>query len=387
MKRDTIQGYVRPDGSIGIRNHVAIIPTVACANGVADMIGREVKGTVSLLHGHGCGRALEIGMHTNALAGLGRNPNVSGALVIGLGCETISAEAVASEIAKTLKPVEFFMIQNEGGSRKTAAKGIRSAKKMVEDARGMKRIECALESITMGLECGGSDAFSGVTANPAVGLVSDWLVDAGGTVILTENTEMIGTAHILSKRAETPEVGRRIVQIIEAAEKRTKDILGPLASYVIAPGNMDGGMSSIQEKSLGCICKAGSRPINEVVEYGRNPKGKGLVILDGPGYDMESMAGLGAAGCQLIIFTTGRGTPSGFPIIPVVKVSSTTRLFLAMEDDIDVNAGAVLEGVTLERVSEEIIDLSIDVINGRKSKAELNRQGGILCLYATTPAF
>ena len=146
-------------------------------------------------------------------------------------------------------------------------------------------------------------------------------------------------------------------------------------------------MSSIQEKSLGCICKAGSSPINEVVEYGRNPKCKGLVILDGPGYDMESMTGLGAAGCQLIIFTTGRGTPAGFPIIPVIKVSSTTRLFLAMEDDIDVNAGAVLEGVTLERIAEEIIDLSIDVINGRKSKAELNRQGGILCLYASTPAF
>ena len=215
MKRDTIQGYVRPDGSIGIRNYVAVIPAVACANGVADMIGREVKGTVPLLHGHGCGRALEIGMHADTLAGLGKSPNVSGALVIGLGCETISAEAVASEIAKTGKPVEFFMIQNEGGSRKTAAKGIRSAKKMVEDAAGMKRVECPLESIILGLECGGSDAFSGVTANPAVGLVSDWLVDAGGTVILTENTEMIGTAHILSKRTKTPEVGQKIVQLID----------------------------------------------------------------------------------------------------------------------------------------------------------------------------
>ncbi|HVN70488.1 MAG TPA: altronate dehydratase, partial [Desulfomonilia bacterium] len=217
--------------------------------------------------------------------------------------------------------------------------------------------------------------------------VSDWLADAGGTVMFSETTEMIGTAHILSRRAKTPDVGRMIVQIIEAAEKRTRDIMGPLASYVIAPGNMDGGMSSIQEKSLGCICKAGSRSINEVVEYGSSPAGKGLVILDGPGYDMESMAGLGAAGCQLIIFTTGRGTPCGFPIVPVIKVSSTSRLFLAMEDDIDVNAGTVLEGLSLERAADEIIDLAIDVMNGRKSKAELNRQGGILCLYATTPAF
>jgi altronate dehydratase large subunit len=182
-------------------------------------------------------------------------------------------------------------------------------------------------------------------------------------------------------------VGQRIVQIIEAAERRTKDILGPLASYVIAPGNMDGGMSSIQEKSLGCICKAGNRAINEVDDYGQAPKGKGLVIMDGPGYDMESMAGLGAAGCQLIIFTTGRGTPAGFPVVPVIKVSSTSRLYLAMEDDMDINAGAVLEGQRLERVAEEIINLAVDVMNGGKSKAELNRQGGILCLYAMSPAF
>jgi len=387
MNRDTFFGFARPGGSPGIRNHVAIIPTVACANGTADTIGREVKGTIPLLHGHGCGRALEIGMHSNALAGLGKNPNVSGAIVIGLGCETISAEAVASEIAKTGKPVEFFVIQNEGGSRKTAAKGIRSAKMMADDAAAMKRTEWPLDSITIGLECGGSDAFSGVTANPAVGLVSDWLVDAGGTVILTENTEMIGTAHILSRRAASPEVGQRIVQIIEAAERRTKDILGPLASYVIAPGNMDGGMSSIQEKSLGCICKAGGRAITEVDDYGQAPKGKGLVIMDGPGYDMESMSGLGAAGCQLIIFTTGRGTPAGFPVVPVIKVSSTSRLYLAMEDDMDINAGAVLEGQKLERVAEEIINLAVDVMNGRKSKAELNHQGGILCLYAMSPAF
>jgi altronate dehydratase large subunit len=387
MNRNTFSGFARPDGSAGIRNHVAIIPTVACANGTADMIGREVKGTIPLLHGHGCGRALEIGMHSNALAGLGKNPNVSGAIVIGLGCETISAEAVASEIAKTGKPVEVFVIQNEGGSRKTAAKGIRSAKKMADDAAAMKRTECPLDRITIGLECGGSDAFSGVTANPAVGLVSDWLVDAGGTVILTENTEMIGTAHILSRRAASPEVSQRVVQMIEAAERRTKDIMGPLASYVIAPGNMDGGMSSIQEKSLGCICKAGNRAITEVDGYGHAPKGKGLVIMDGPGYDMESMAGLGAAGCQLIIFTTGRGTPAGFPVVPVIKVSSTSRLYHAMEDDMDINAGAVLEGQRLEFVAEEIINLAVDVMNGRKSKAELNRQGGILCLYAMSPAF
>jgi altronate dehydratase large subunit len=258
---------------------------------------------------------------------------------------------------------------------------------MLHDASRMSRAECPLSQIMLGLECGGSDAFSGVTANPAVGLVSDWLVDEGGTVILTENTEMIGTAHILSRRAGSPETAQRIVQIVEVAERRTKDILGPLAALVIAPGNMDGGMSSIQEKSLGCICKAGSRDIVEVVDYGRAPAGKGLMIMDGPGYDMESMTGLGAAGCQLMIFTTGRGNPAGFPIVPVIKVASTSRLYKAMEDDMDVNAGTVLEGRSLKDVADEIRTLALEVMDGRQTRAEVNDQGGILCLYAMTPAF
>ncbi|HOS97908.1 MAG TPA: UxaA family hydrolase, partial [Deltaproteobacteria bacterium] len=324
MSAPTFHGYVRPDGTVGIRNHVVVIPTVACANGVADSIARALPGVTALVHGHGCGRALEAGMHQAALAGLGKNPNVAGAVVIGLGCETENAQLVASEIGSTGKPVECLMIQNEGGSRRTTDKGIATAGRMLRDASSMVRTERPVSDIVLGLECGGSDAFSGVTANPALGLVSDWLVDAGGTVVLTESTEMIGTAHILSRRAATPDIGERITRIVDEAEKRTRDILGPLASLVIAPGNMDGGMSSIQEKSLGCICKAGSRRIRGVVDYGQRPAAKGLMIMDGPGYDMESMAGLAAAGCQLMIFTTGRGNPAGFPVVPVLKVCSTS---------------------------------------------------------------
>jgi altronate dehydratase large subunit len=387
MTADTFQGYVRPDGTAGIRNHVVVIPTVACANGVASRIEKALPGVTALLHGHGCGRALEIGMHQAALAGLGKNPNVAGAVVIGLGCETVNAQVVASEIGATGKPVEVLMIQNEGGSRKTADKGIALAEKILRHAEALKRTECPLSKIMLGLECGGSDAFSGVTANPAVGLVSDWIVDAGGTVILTENTEMIGTAHILSRRASTPEIGSRITHIIDQAEKRTRDILGPLASLVIAPGNMDGGMSSIREKSLGCICKAGSRAIAGVVDYGQRPAVKGLMIMDGPGYDMESMAGLAAAGCQIMIFTTGRGNPAGFPIVPVLKVCSTSRVYRAMEDDMDVNAGEVLEGRALQDVADEIRVCALEIMNGGSARAEVNGQGGILCLYAFTPAF
>jgi altronate dehydratase large subunit len=387
MKGDTFNGYVRPDGSVGIRNHVVVIPTVACANGVAEMIARAVPGVVSLLHAHGCGRALEISMHQRALSGLGKNPNVAGALVIGLGCETLNARIIASEIAQTGKPVDHLVIQEQGGSRKTAAKGIEIIEKMLDEAGALKRTACSLDSITLGLECGGSDAFSGVTANPSAGLVSDWLVDHGGTVILTETTEMIGTDHILSRRAKDREVAARIVQIIDNAEKRTHDILGELASLVIAPGNMDGGMSSIQEKSLGCIIKAGSKTIGEVVEYAQAPTEKGLVIMDGPGYDMESLAGLASTGCQIMLFTTGRGNPAGFPIVPVIKIASTSRLYNAMEDDMDINAGEVLEGAGLEEVSAKIRDCALRVMSGEQTKAELNSQGGIVCLSAMTPAF
>lgn len=387
MGSDTFKGFVRPDGSVGIRNRVAVIPTVSCANGVAANISKAVPGSVPFLHGHGCGRAMEIAMHTRALIGLGANPNVAAALVVGLGCETVQAGAVAAGIAGTGKPCEYLVIQERGGSRKTAEAGIRIVKGFAEDAGAEVRRTCSLDSITLGLECGGSDAFSGVTANPAVGLVSDWLVNAGGRVILTENTEMIGTSHILSRRSKSPEVAVRVEALISNAHKRTKDILGELATYVIAPGNMDGGLSSIREKSLGCIVKGGSTPVCGVLDYGQAPGEKGLSIMDAPGYDTESMAGLASAGCQLIIFTTGRGTPVGFPGVPVIKVSSTSRLYALMEDDIDIDAGIVLEDRSLAEAAEGIKALALKVMSGEQTKAEINGNEGILCLAAMTPAF
>ncbi|NPV61003.1 MAG: UxaA family hydrolase [Actinobacteria bacterium] len=380
--------FIRPDGSVGARNHVAVIPSVACANGVVSAIAGEVPGAVPLYHGHGCGRGGDdLGRHFKTLANLAANPNVFGALVVGLGCEVIKAEYLAERASHSGKPVEFLNIQDEGGSRKAAARGADIARALLAAAAKVKREETSLEKVVLGLECGGSDAFSGVTANPSVGLVADWLVGEGGTVILTETTEMIGTAHILARRSRDEEVARRVTSIIAEAERRTHEILGPLAAQVIAPGNMDGGMSSIREKSLGCILKGGRATVNEVVGYGEVPGKRGLVIMDGPGYDVESMAGLAASGCQAMIFTTGRGNPLGFPLLPVIKVASTGRLYARMEDDMDVNAGVVLEGKTLEEVAADIKALLLRVLSGEKTKAEINRQDGILCLYTMTPAF
>jgi len=175
--------------------------------------------------------------------------------------------------------------------------------------------------------------------------------------------------------------------MVAGAEKLTHDLLGPLAPYVISPGNMDGGMTSIREKSLGCIVKAGSRPITEVIDYGEIPAKKGVVLLDGPGYDMESMTGVAAAGCQIMIFTTGRGNPIGYPIVPVLKVASTSKMYQHMEDDMDINAGAILEGLPMRDVGDQIIQKVIKVLNGEPTKAEINQQEGIVCLYTLHPAF
>ena len=384
---ETFLGYARPDGSVGIRNHVAVIPSVACANGVVAAIARVLPDVVPLYHGHGCGRAAEIPLHTRVLVNLGRHPNCAAVLVVGLGCEVLKAEGIARAIAETGKPVDYFNIQECGGSRRSATKGIEIAAEMLRAAGRCERRPFPLSRLILGLECGGSDAFSGITANPAVGLTSDWLVDRGGTVLLTEDTEMIGTSPILERRAKTPAVAGEIKTMIADAERLTHDLLGPLAPFVIAPGNMDGGMSSIREKSLGCIVKAGSRTITQVTDYGEVPAEKGVVLMRGPGYDTESIAGVAAAGAQFVLFTTGRGNPIGFPTVPVLKVASTAKLYRAMEDDMDINAGAVLEGKRLAAVGDEIVALIREVADGRKTKAEINRQDGIVCLYTRHPAF
>ncbi len=380
-------GYERADGAAGVRNHVAVIPSVACANGVVSAIIREVPDAVPLYHGHGCSRAgRDLELHFRTLSNLAKHPNVGGALIVGLGCEVIKAELLASAVSGAGRRTEYMDIQESGGSRKAAAIGAAIARGLLEEAGREQRAEVSLDRLVLGLECGGSDAFSGITANPSVGVVSDWLVSEGGTVILTENTEMIGTSHILERRSATPEVAARVHEMIAAAEKRTHDILGPLASMVIAPGNMDGGMSSIQEKSLGCITKGGTTSITQVVDYAEPPTEKGLVLMDAPGYDVESMAGVAAAGAQVIIFTTGRGNPIGFPVVPVLKVATTGRLFKAMEDDMDVDAGEVLEQ-GLDAVGKEVIRSLQGVLYGEPTKAELNRQDGMLCLYTTGPSF
>ena len=369
-----ITGYERNNGEFGIRNHVLVLATVSCVNGVINRISREVPEAVCVTHAHGCGRggARDLEILFRVLSGLVHNPNVGGVVLIGLGCEISNTKTLFPLMEKADKPIEIFNVQEDGGSLQTAEKGAAAARRMLADISSQPRKSLSWDSLLVSLECGGSDAMSGVTANVAMGAVSDWLVEKGATVMFGENTEMIGTAHVLAQRAKDEQVAGQIEQMIDRAEKLTREIMGDRASQVISPGNMDGGMSTIAEKSMGCIFKGGTTTINQVVDYGEAPTQKGLVLQDGPGYDGDSIAGLAASGSQLMFFSTGRGTPAGCPALPVIKVASNSRIYDAMKDDMDVTAGSLVEANLLEPLRAEMIDLMIRVINGEKTNAEAN---------------
>lgn len=369
-----LTGYIRKNGSIGIRNHVLVLPTVSCVNGIVNRISREVPEAICAPHACGCGRGgiRDIEILFRILSGLVRHPNVGGVVLIGLGCEVSNTAGLLAHLSDAGKPIEVFNVQSDGGSVETSRKGIAAARRMLADLARQSRVNVPWDKLLVAMECGGSDAMSGVTANVAMGAVSDWLVKKGATVIFGENTEMIGTTHVLTRRARDKQVAGQIEQMIARAEKLTRDVMGELASLVISPGNMDGGMSTIAEKSMGCIFKGGTTTINQVVDYGQAPSERGLILQDGPGYDGDSMAGLAASGSQLMFFSTGRGNPIGFPAMPVIKVASNTRMYEAMRDDMDVNAGVLVEGGSLNQLRDRMIDLMIRVINGELTKAETN---------------
>ncbi len=382
-----ITGYERKNGKFGVRNHVLVLATVCCVNGVINKISREVPEAVCVPHAYGCGRlsARENEILFRILAGMVHHPNVGAAVVIGLGCEVANTKALWPLIEKAEKPIAIFDVQ-ESGSQKTAKKGIEAARQMLAEIGGQRRVPMPWDRLIVAMECGGSDAMSGVTANLALGLVSDWVVGKGGSIIFGENTEMIGTTHVLTRRAKNEKVAKNIVEMIDQAEQRAKDIMGPLAGLVLSPGNMDGGMSTIAEKSMGCIHKGGTTSINEVVDYGEWPTEKGLILQDGPGYDGDSMTGLAASGSQIMFFSTGRGTPAGFPCVPVIKVASNSPLYWAMADDMDINAGSLIEGKPREGLLDEMIDLMVRTINGEETKAEANGMD-VFTMMTVNPPF
>jgi altronate dehydratase large subunit len=366
-------GYKRPDGKVGVRNHVVILPSVACANEVCNAVARRVKDTISIPHQHGCAQlAFDAEQTARTLIGVGKNPNVAAVLVIGLGCEVVNSSMVASKIAESGKPVKNLVIQEVGGSPKTTKEGIKIAKEMVSYASRLKREKVKPDSLILGVECGGSDACSGLSANPALGFTSDLLVKEGGTIILSETTESIGAEHILAKRAVNKKVREKILKIVRRTEVRARNLGLDIGKANPAPGNYEGGITTLEEKSLGCVMKGGTSKVTEVLEYAEAPTKKGLVLMDTPGHDAESMTGLIAGGTQIIAFTTGRGTPLGSPIAPVIKIATNSYLYWKMKDNMDINAGEIVTGnKTVQEIGEEILREVFNVANGKLTKSEI----------------
>jgi altronate dehydratase large subunit len=372
------RGYRRPDGLVGIRNHVLILPTVGCAAETCRILSGLVSGTVSLINQNGCGEVEGNRKLTQTvLAGLAANPNVYGTVLIGLGCELNPVDEMAAIIRdRTNKPLHTLVIQEEGGTVNTICRAAKIAQQLVLDATSCRTEETAISEIMLGMECGGSDATSGLAANPVLGRVSDRLIDLGGTAMFSETPEIIGAEHILARRCKNPEMGQKILQFCSELETNLANVHEDLRSGQPSPGNRMGGITTLEEKSLGCIHKGGSRSISEVVECAHRPRQRGLIYMDTPGYDLLSVTAKVAAGCQLIVFTTGRGNPIGNPIAPVFKVTANQETFTRMRDNMDMDLSPVLRGEkTIEEMGDQVLTEVVKIADGKRTKAEIHGFG------------
>lgn len=366
-------GYRRPDGSVGSRNYVAIIPSVTCANDVANAIAHEVQGTVVYLHHQGCCQLPpDLDRVTETLISLGKSPNVGAVLIVSLGCEGTDHERMYKELKATGKPVEIIHIQELGGVSKAIQAGTDLARKLVIEISGLQRTEADMSEIVMAIKCGASDTTSGMASNCVIGYVADHLVDLGATVIFGETTEFLGGEHLLARRAVNKEVADKIYEIVNNMETRAKSVGCDMRRGQPTPGNIAGGLSSIEEKSLGAIVKSGTRPIQGVLDYPEHvTTQKGLWIKDTPGREPEILTGMAATGAQFMCFSTGRGAPQGFPSMPVIKICGNPNTYERMQNDMDLNAGLIITGEkTIEQVGEEAIAKLIRVLNGEMTKNE-----------------
>ena len=380
-------GYRRENGTVGVRNYVAIIPSVFCANTTVQRIAEKVEGAVALRHPLGCaqvGYDLELTVRT--LVAMGSHPNVAAVLVVGLGCERCKPEEVYEGIKRTGKPVEMLVVQDDGGMTETIKKGIEIAGEMAEAAKKLQRVEVPISELMIGTKCGGTDATSGLAANPVVGNMCDRLIAEGGSAILSELNELLGTEDILARRAATPEVGEKIKAAVYEIEEELKnrcDLRYPERNNLISPGNFAGGVSSVVEKALGGVHKSGTSKFVDVLDYALPSEDgkKGLFLMKYESHDGEVVTGMIGCGAQIVAFTTGRGNPTGFPFVPVVKVTGNKFTYEKMKESFDFDASPIIsDGVAIEELGEELLTEIIEIASGKETTAELFGADDLFCI-------
>ena len=383
-------GYPRPDGRAGTRNYLAVISTVNCSAFVASRIAAyftperladypNVDGVLALIHHTGCSIPLEGEAYEylqRSLRNVARNPNIAAFVVVGLGCEVNQIEPcfeVTAERMAGLNPAgandAYLIIQELGGVEGTIRAGIDAIQRLLPQANRVQRVEIPADKLVMGLECGGSDAWSGVTANPLVGLATDRVVEQGGAAILSETVEIFGAEYLLTERVTSPEVGEKLIACFQGWNKQATRY-GFSVDNNPTPGNKAGGLTTIFEKSLGAVAKGGSSPLNGVYFYGEQVDRPGLLFMDTPGNDPASITGMMSGGANLILFTTGRGSMFAGSAVPTLKIASNSAMYARLKDDMDFNAGAVLDGVPLDAAAEELFELILATASGQPTRAE-----------------
>ncbi len=389
----TFQGFHRESGRVGTRNYIGILTSVNCSGSVAKFIAEaaeknglldefpNVDGIVPIVHGTGCGMSSDNEGYATlfrTLSGYAQHPNFGGILLVGLGCEVMQvADLVGGRPIRADGVLRYMTIQGEGGTRKTIERGLTELRGIAEQANSATRSPAPVSELMLGMQCGGSDGHSGITANPALGVASDLLVRHGGTSILSETSEIYGAEHLLTRRAATPEVGQKLIDLIRWWEDYTARNHGEMDNNP-SPGNKRGGLTTILEKSLGAVAKGGSAPLSEVYKFAEKIDQRGFVFMDSPGFDPCSVTGQIASGANLIVFTTGRGSVSGYQPTPCIKVATNSDVYARMTDDMDLNCGDIVtEGVSLEEKGAEMFELFLRVASGEQTKSEELGFGGV----------
>ena len=367
-------GYARADGTVGTRNHVLVVPTVICSAVVAERVAAAIAPVgAALPHLAGCGQiGPDLTVTHETLAAYARHPNVGAVIVVALGCEQVVAQQIADAARHAGRPAHIVSIQGEGGTLRATARGIEIARELAASLDSVERSWCPASSLVLSVKCGGSDYTSGLASNPAVGRLADTLVDLGGAVVLGEIAEIMGAEHLLAARASTPATGAQLLRVISRVEAEAMALGVDIRGTQPSPGNIRGGLTTIEEKSLGATHKAGERTrLEDVVGYAAPIAKRGLTVMDTPGLDVESVTGMVGGGAQIVVFTTGLGTPTGNPIAPVIKVTGNSRTAQTMADNIDVDVSGILTtGESFDVAARRLLTEMLEVASGRPTAAE-----------------